>query len=379
MKISVLVVLLFLSLHGQSIVQVSFEADDLIRVELSESTSESAGVEKLFRISSERALGRWPQAQIYYLASSLASEQSDQSLLVNVRIPRGWHLIYGGQVWRDSLASREFPNYSTAREFPLILVRPGQYYEEIIGFNAVDRLTVVYVGLDGEELRTVQAATAAAAANIGDLAPTYWHKNIQHYGGVPYLLTLMAAEEPTTIQEHFNAPYVVAAVSAFNEPVVYEALVRSLISQATRPLETDGGRQADESFIYSEGLPVFLSLRYMKDGFKEALSDIFSRAEEDPAAKAYLFWLMLQEQGLNVDLFVRWLFSIRLINEPFPYETSWGDVLRWIISLSRSLEYQRVIPEYEGKYYEKVSKVLGEDLESNSQSSLWQKINFYLQ
>lgn len=298
--------------------------------------------------------GRLASAVIYHISSGPVPTRLCRPLSVTVQIPKGKVLIWHGKIWHGRQATLKFPSYFVAREFPIILVPNDKYLVRTSDFNRIDNLTGVYVWEDSagkSALTSAFQAVDSAAYAIGDLAPGYWHSHIENYNHSPYLLTVfITSERVLTGLEHYNSPYVVAPPQLIREDGVYHTLLHSLIGKALIPEAytlTDGHYLPADILGLYEGLTTYLSERYVRQNFPAYLSALIYRAKLRPEwddlrsisfdteyesyyGKGYLFWIYLQSEGLNVDLFTRWLFSLRLSQTRFPVRVDWSKLVDWL-------------------------------------------------
>ena len=298
---------------------------------------------------------------IYQISSGVIPAKLSAPLTIKISIPSGKVLVWGGKIWRGKRARLSFPSYFVAREFPIILINKGKYLVRATPFNRVDHMDVVYAWDDSSGKAALTGAFQAvdtAAANIGEFAPTYWHRYIQDYNGRRYLLTYFITAKPiVTGLEHYNSPYIITTPKYIREDGVFHTLFHSLVGKAIIPRAYryfDGGYQTSDILGLYEGLTTYLSTRYVRNNFASVLSAMLYRARLRPDlsdlrmigfdqewesyySKAYLFWLYLEENGLNVELFSKWLFSIRLINQTFPVQAEWPDLIGWLNSYDKRI------------------------------------------
>jgi hypothetical protein len=293
--------------------------------------------------------------------------------VITVQVPNGKILVWGGKVWRPGTAQLKFASYFVAREFPLILIPAGQFQIKTARFNSLDSLQAVYAWTDSLSRTQLPAAAQAldtAAALVGSLAPSYWHKFIVNYGRYPYTLVYIINNQGVvTGLEHYNSPYAITVLSFISVEGLLHTFLHSLIGKATIPeeyVQADGHYHAADALGFYEGLTTFLSTRYAAD-FPASLSALIYRAKLRAACQdltelggcgadiekwysaGYLFWVYLQSQGLDVELFSRWLYTVELINQPFPVRIRWTDVITWIRDYDQNLG-KIAAASYQGKY-----------------------------
>ena len=297
---------------------------------------------------------------IYHLSSGIVPADMSKPVVVQVVVPTGKHLIYHGQIWREGIAEVAFSDYFVAREFPLELVDQDKYIVRWSKFNRVDSLMAVYCWVDSlgkSKLEEAFAAVDSGAAYVGGLIPDFWHRFIINYDGVGYVLTYIINNKVVTGLEHFNAPYSITVPSYIRADGVCHTLFHSVFGKALMPkeyLSLDGKyHESDAMFLY-EGLVTFLSLRYA-DNFSVSLAAMIYRAKLSPVnnnlrnigrdhqfesyyAKGYLNWVDWQSKGLNIDLLVKYLCSIKLIlSEKVPIAIDYDLVIKWIADYNRML------------------------------------------
>ncbi|MBI5733594.1 MAG: hypothetical protein HY973_01450 [Candidatus Kerfeldbacteria bacterium] len=317
---------------------------------------------------------------IYHLSSGPVGQNLTKKLIVKVNIPKGKALIWHGKIWTKETAEVKFHSYFVAREFPLILINQGNYTARYSKFNQIDSMLVVYCWTDNlgkTKLNEAYQAVDTAATIVGQIAPSYWHKFIQNYDKTNYTLTYIINNNVITGLEHYNAPYSITVPNYINEDGIIHTLLHSLIGKAIIPkeyLKNDGKYHPAETLWFYEGLATFLSMKYIRYNFPAFLSAQLYKAKlqqncnnleliglcdkyETYYAKGYLDWLYLQENGLNVELFVKWYYSIQLINKKFPVPISFNDIIHWLTVFNEKIG--RLAAEtYQGTYLNEAFDIL---------------------
>ncbi|MFA4818754.1 MAG: hypothetical protein WC621_02850 [Patescibacteria group bacterium] len=338
---------------------------------------------RLFPFKRESGSGKIGKSIIFHISSGPVPKNMNQKLSVTVNIPKGVDLFWYGKMWTGKQAKVCFPNYDTGREFPMYLLEKDKYQIKPSALNKVDSITVVYCWQDSlthSKLNDVMAATDKAIANIGQVAPTYWHKRVQNYGGAKYGL-IHYISEPMFGLEHFNSPYVVTSFYYHNlaEQGVFHEVMHSLWGRSIGAKEyamSDRRFHTSNSIALIEGLVTFLAMKYTpQDYFAGWLSIMAYRAKlaqncnnlrlnpfcdskfETAYNKGYMFWLFLQENGLNIDLFTSWLFQIKLINKPFPVKIEFNDIICWLKEFNKKIG-ELADKSCQGKYLNKAFDML---------------------
>ncbi|MFA5154929.1 MAG: hypothetical protein WC453_00690 [Patescibacteria group bacterium] len=286
-------------------------------------------------------------------------------LRITVHIPMGKVLFWGCQLWTDESAILTFRDYFQAREFPIILVDRDRYLVRTSWFNKLDSMSVVYIWDDSTghaALPTAFTAVDTAALNFGLITPTYLDKHVMAYfsqdSRKQYMLAyFITSRRIMTGAEHYSQPFVITPPKWIREDGVFHTLFHSLVGKSIIPKEymrSDGRYCPADALGMYEGLTTYMSNKYIRDDFAANLSAMLYRAclrpdlidlrkigldaeQESYYAKGYLFWLYMEANGLNVELFTKWLFSIYLINKPFPYQFDWQDVVHWISTYDQRL------------------------------------------
>lgn len=297
---------------------------------------------------------------IYQISAGVVPRNLDQPLTVTVVIPKGKTLIWGGRIWSKGKVKLTFSDYFQAREFPIILVSQSNYLMRSSRFNKIDSLNAVYVwddSLSQAALPKAFQAVDTAALRFGYFAPTYLDKYVMRYFSPAgkqkknYLLVyFITSRMIVTGSEHYNQPFIVTPLRYISEEGVSHTLFHSLIGKAIMPRtyrQESGHYFPANSLGFYEGLTTYLTNRYVRDNFSASFSALIYRAKlrtdlqdleeaaldfkfESYYGKGYLYWIYLEANGLNVELFAKCLFGIWLINSPFPTLMDWHDVIRWL-------------------------------------------------
>jgi len=330
--------------------------------------------------------GKLGTAIIYHLPAGVVPEKLSEPLRIKVRIPKGKVLLWGCEIWTGELAEASFADYFQAREYPIILVDADKYLVRISRFNRIDSLSVAYIWADSTTQAALPLAFQAvdtAALNFGYFAPTYLDKNVLSYGLAgqkKYMLTYFITSLPVmTGAEHYNQPLAVTPPRYIREDGIFHTFFHSLVGKSIIPkeyLRSDGRYCPSDALAMYEGLTTYFSNKYIHGNFAASLSAMLYRAclrpdlidlrkisldteNESYYAKAYLFWVFMEANGLNVELFTKWLFSIYLINKPFPVQFDWADVINWISAYDQRLG-QLAAASSSGAYLDIAFKILEE-------------------
>lgn len=328
----------------------------------------SASWSKYSRLGSSGRLG---DVFIYNISSGPIIDKTREEVVVRIDFPQSHDLLWRGLAWRDTTAEYRFKDYFFAREFPLILVPRGQYIREKSALNRIDSINVFYVwsraGLE-ENLDQATEAVNMAASDVGLLAPAYWHKNIQNYCSSQYTLFYIINDEVISGLEYINSPYSVTVPKFIRPEMVVHTLIHSLVGKSLVPssyVADDGKYYPSDALGFYEGLTTFLANRHIRQDFPayfsaqiyraklEAQENDLTRLADSPLetyyAKGYLFWLNLQAQGLDVELYVKWLFGIYLSQKDFPIRMDWPDVISWLTAFNPN--FGRIAAQsYRGQY-----------------------------
>lgn len=336
-------------------------------------------------ISRKELAGKLGRSIIYQISTGVVPARLDKPLRISITIPRGKDLIWGCRVWSGNKAELSFANYFQAREYPIILVAENAYLIRTSRFNRRDSLSVAYVyddSLSQASLPRAFTAVDTAALNFGLFAPTYLEKHILKYfssaGKKKYFLVYFITNTRIiTGAEHYNQPLIITTPSFIREDGVFHTLFHSLVGKSIIPTAymRSSGRYcpADALGIY-EGLTTYISYKHVRENFAAWLSALVYRAKlrsdlkdlreisldfegESYYGKGYLFWLYLEASGLNVELFSKWLFTIYLINKPFPVQFTWSDVIGWLKIYDKRIGYLAE-DAYKGDYLDKAFRVL---------------------
>lgn len=310
---------------------------------------------------------------IYQISSGPVPKDLSAPLTVRVNIPAGKSLIYHGRVWEKGIAEVEFKNYFTAREFPIILINNNQYIQRSVRLNRLDSFHAVIAWVDSLSKSQVPAAAQvidSAASKVGQLWPGYFHHHILLYDGVRYLLVYIISRDVVTGLEHFNAPFIVTVPNFITLDGAVHTMLHSSIGKGAGPAEyseADGKFHPSDALGFYEGLTVYLSMRYVRHDFAANLSAQLYRAKllascndlskmstcgssiEKWYGAGYAYLIYLQSQGLNVQLFAQFLYTLELRNKPFPLTMHWSDLLHWLAVYDPRIG-KIAADSYKGKY-----------------------------
>jgi len=329
--------------------------------------------------------GKLGASIIYQISVGVVPAKLDKPLRISVSIPKGKDLIWGCRVWSGNKAELYFSDYFQAREFPIILVSKDKYLVRTSRFNRIDSLSVAYIyddSLSQAALPRAFTAVDTAALDFGYFAPTYLDKYVMKYfssaGKKKYFLVYFITNRKiVTGAEHYNQPLIITPSSFIREDGIFHTLFHSLVGKSIIPTAymRSSGRYApaDALGIY-EGLTTYISYKHVKENFAAWLSALVYRAKlradlqdlreisldfagESYYGKGYLFWFYLEANGLNVELFSKWLFAIYLINKPFPVQFAWPDVISWLKIYDKRIGYLAE-DAYKGDYLDKAFQVL---------------------
>lgn len=315
-------------------------------------------------MSSGRLRSDLYRSAVYHISSGYVPARLSAPLLIKVTIPKGKALIWVGRVWKNkNQAVQRFSSYFVAREFPIILVDEGSYLVRTSRFNRIDSLTVVYVWHNNAGKAVLPEAFRAvdtSALRVGYFAPTYLDKNIKGYAKRKYLLTYFLTDRVVTGLEHYNTPYIMAVPRFIRIDGAFHTLFHSFVGKAIIPksyMSATGQYSPSDLFGLYEGLTTYMSMKQLPlegNSYASFLSSFLFRAKlksnlndirlissdldfESCYAKGFLFWVWMEANGLDVNLFSQWLFSIYLIDKPFPFQADWSDVLKWISIFDKRL------------------------------------------
>lgn len=301
-----------------------------------------------------RVPGEGGDVMVVNLSELPVPRNLQDSLTVDIEIPIGKFLAYHGRIWTSGKATVAYHDYFVAREFPIILFPPSNYVRRVSRLNRVDSLNVVYVWTDSLSRTSLSKAFSEmddAADYFGQLIPSYIHKNIIAYDGAGMQPVVIINNRLITGLEHANAPYMLIVGAFITADAFIHSFLHCAIGEGARPAEymrADGHYEASDALAFYEGLTTFLAMRQVKKDFSAHLSAQLYRAKlesdcvdltkisicgqknEKWYAAGYAYWINLAAQGLNVELFTKFLYSIELINQPFPYLMRWSNVLHWL-------------------------------------------------
>jgi len=337
-------------------------------------------------ISRKALAGKLGASIIYQISAGVVPTRLDKSLRISIVIPRGKDLIWGCQVWSGDKAELSFANYFQAREFPIIFVAKDKYLVRTSRFNRIDSLRVAYVyddSLSQASLPRAFTAVDTAALDFGYFAPTYLEKYVMKYfssstGKKKYFLVYFITNRKiVTGAEHYNQPLIITTPSFIREDGIFHTLFHSLVGKSIIPaayMRSSGHYCPADALGMYEGLTTYISYKHVKDNFAAWLSALVYRAKlradlqdlrvisldfegESYYGKGYLFWFYLEANGLNVELFSKWLFTIYLINKPFPVQFEWSDVIGWLKIYDKRIGYLAE-DAYKGDYLDRAFQAL---------------------
>lgn len=329
--------------------------------------------------------GKLGASVIYQISTGVFPAKLDKPLKILISIPKGKDLIWGCQVWSGDKAELSFANYFQAREYPIVLVTKGKYLVRTSRFNRIDSLSVAYVyddSLSQSSLPRAFTAVDTAALHFGLFAPTYLEKYVMRYpagaGKKKYVLVYFITNRKiVTGSEHYNQPLIITPPSFIREDGIFHTLFHSLVGKSIIPtayMRSSGHYCPADALGMYEGLTTYISYKHVKENFAVWLSALVYRAKlradlkdlrvisldfegESYYGKGYLFWFYLEANGLNVELFSKWLFTIYLINKPFPVQFEWSDVISWLKVYDKRIGYLAE-DVYQGDYLDKAFQAL---------------------
>lgn len=282
-------------------------------------------------------------------------ENLNESFDLEMEIPADYVLYCKGKLYDKPKAKISFLSHFESREFPRFLLKKDKFKTYQTPFNQ-DSVLAIYAWTDSTDLKAlpeIKAATERAIFNISKLAPKFWKKYIQNFGGVQYSIVVFIHKDIYWGLEKMNSPYIVISNKYIylTESIAYHELNhslngRSIIGQGY--VEPDGKFHQSGLLSFNEGLVTFMAMRYIPAEYMTAhLSALIYRAKLDYGcdditilpycsefktyyAKGYCFDMVLVAAGFNPDKFYNWLFDDWLLNKKWPIVANSDDVFKWL-------------------------------------------------
>jgi hypothetical protein len=362
------------------------ETDSSLHFQQTASETWSAALTKMSRGTASGKINNGPV--IYHISSGPVPAPLADPLTVTVNVPPGKDLLYHGQLFSEPvktgwLLTRGFHNYYTAREFPIVLLDSGKYLVRYTRVSPLDSVQVVYTWIDSlgqSKLSNAIATVDSTVRQVVNLCPEFWHKYVSAYDKSQFTYLYIISNDVVTGWESCSAPYSITVPRAISAEGVYHTWLHTLIGKFSMPaeyLKDDGHYHFSDALGYYEGLTEFQSIKLGGNNgnfvyFANRLSADIYRAKLAPEhsdladlsadhkfeswyAKGLLFWLVMQEEGLNVDTLIK-LFDRILINSG-QTAMQLSDVWRWIGKINPQLG--RLAEQYShGEYLNKAWQIL---------------------
>lgn len=289
-------------------------------------------------------------------------------------------LFYQGRLYQNFFKV-SVPNNFVLREFPIVICEKNKFFAAKYPLNQTDSVKVFFFWADSAGkalLPFAQTRVKSAVAEIGKIAPSFWHKNLQHWAGVDYSLVVFLGTNYIGL-EHFNCPYVGLSKRYLYslEELAYHEMLHSFLGKSIMPetyMMNESFHPTDVLWWY-EGLTSLLGNRFYKfrPDFVRDLTWRVSRAnfgklfdlrevslrdrkEEGYYEKGMMFWISIWEK-IDLEKWLSWLFEIKLKNRKVPIPANSDSIFFWLNEYKPGVgDYARELAK--GSYLDSAEKIL---------------------